>query len=121
MLKAITLLILIFLIVFILLFMSNIINAQRINKQGFTSQNLGYYYKDIMAPLYKYDEDSLTFKDAPSCNCGYLTVKNTDIAVRDPKRYRCPNDIELKPLLREYLLGEENNINSNMGWRNVLL
>ena len=90
-----------------------------LKKEGFTNQNLDFYYLDIVPPLYKYDEDSVTFKDVPNCNCGYLTVKNTDIAVRDPKRYRCPNDPELKPLLREYLIGEEKN--TNVGWRNVAL
>jgi hypothetical protein len=90
-----------------------------INKEGFTNQNLDYYYKDIVPSLYKYDEDSLTFKDVPNCSCGYLKIKNTDIANRDPIRYSCPNDPELKPLLREYLIGEDKN--TNVGWRNVAL
>ena len=90
-----------------------------INKETFTNQNLDYFYRDIVPPLYKYDEDSVTFKDVPSCDCGYLKIKNTGIAVRDPIRYTCPNDPELKPLLRDYLIGEDGN--TNVGWRNVAL
>lgn len=107
MLKQVTILILVLLIFFLL---TNII------VEDFASENLNNFYKDIVPVLYKHDPNSVTFKDVPRCGCGYLTIKNTDIAVRDDSKYYDLSNEELKPLLREYIIE-----NGNMGWRNIVL
>ena len=107
MLKVVTILTL---LILILLMMSNII------VEDFSSENLDNFYRDTVPLLYKHDPDSLTFKDVQRCGCGYLTVKNTDIAHRDDSKYFDLTNEELKPLLREYITK-----NGNSGWRNIVL
>ena len=86
-----------------------------IEKTNFSNQNLDLYYKDIVHPLYKTNDNDLTFKDTKNCNCGYLKIGYSDIAERYPDSYTCP-DLDEKKLLKETLLDREN----NYGWRNIL-